>query len=113
MYFKWPGTFRALGKLILVLSFLFALGSPARAQLSASSASVNFGDQPVGIQSAAPSLVEFTNTSTQYWYNINIITSSLSQFAYYASGSRLLHPAECWTFGYGSRLPLRNCIPEH
>jgi hypothetical protein len=92
MHFKRPETFRALGKIVFTVSFLFALGSPARAQLSASTGSVNFGNQLVGTQSASPSLVQFTNTSTQYSYNIAIITSSLSQFAYYASGSLSVAP---------------------
>lgn len=94
MHCRGLGKFRVLGKTVLVFSFLLAFGAPAHAELTASTYSVNFGNQIVGTQSASPQLVEFTNTSTQFWFTVTNVSSSLSQFVYFISGPLSVPPGE-------------------
>jgi len=92
MQSKGPRKLRTLAEAVLPLLFVFALGAPVRAQLSANTYSLNFGNQIVGTQSGSPLLAEFTNTSSQTTYNVVNVTSSLSQFAYFVGGSPVVTP---------------------
>jgi hypothetical protein len=92
MHFKGPRNLRTLEQVVFVLSFVLALGMPAHAQLTASASAIDFGNQIVGTQSASPLLVEFTNTSSQFSYGVTSVSSSLSQFAYFVSGSLTVVP---------------------
>ena len=74
------------------MSFVFAMSAPPRAQLVATTPSVEFGNQIVGVQTVSPLLAQITNTSTQFAYTVTSVSSSLNQFGYFVSGSFTIAP---------------------
>jgi hypothetical protein len=68
-----------------MLALLFAFGTPAHAGVTASPATLNFGNQAMGITSA-PIAVTVTNTG---WHSTTIMSASFSAAQFSYSGSSL------------------------